>query len=181
MGAFFAFLCDLDNCLTAGKRERGDMAGVSEGPQILGGPGHPLPVGGLHRGGQWGRGWWTRLRAVPWALPSGVGGELARALPRMALGKAVARTQVSSSSSSTPTRTLVTPMTRPCSWPVGLGGELGPSVVGSRIVSGDAERDSGMGTQGWGHSFLPRPLQVPRGLDHRPALTSLTQACMTLS
>lgn len=64
---------------------------------------------------------------------------LGRALPRVALGKAVARTQVSSSRSRTPTSTPVMPMTNPCNWPGSLGGGLGLSVGGSRILSGKAK------------------------------------------
>lgn len=66
--------------------------------------------------------------------------------PRVAPRKTAARTQISSSSSRTPRRTLVTPMTRLCIWPSGLGWGLGGSVGGSRTPSAGGQ-GSEPGTQ----------------------------------
>lgn len=115
--------------------------GVVRGPQTLGSPVWPLPVGG-HGGGR-SRGGVKGGRLG--AAPVGTGA----ALPRVAQRKTAARTQVSSSSSRVPSRTLVTLATRPCNWPSGLGGGLGRSVGSSRTPSAGATgRESEPGTQG---------------------------------
>lgn len=84
------------------------------------------------------------------------------ASPRVARGKATASAQVSSSSSRTPTNTLVMLTTSPCTWPVSLGGGLGLSVGGSRVLSGGAkDRDSLRRAREEGTQHPPRPSPLP--------------------
>lgn len=83
--------------------------------------------------------------------------------PRVAPRKTAARTQISSSSSRTPRMKLVTPMTRLCIWPSGLGWGLGCSVGAPGPSAGPEDRGQSRGPSS-------RLLQVPGPHTQSPSL-----------